>query len=169
LIVNAELPPAVTDVGLSAAVGPAGLTVALRLTVPALPLVTAVVIVLFPFDPWAIVTVVGEALIEKSLAGTEVGLGVGVGLGLGVAVAVGVGLGLGVAVAVAVGVGVGVGLGVTVALGVGVGVGLGAPPPQLANLNEPMRVLQLNAPLLGIYSVVNQKVQSSVGSTLIEL
>ena len=38
-------------------------------------------------------------------------------------------------------------------------------PPQPANLNEPIRVLQLKAPFVGMYSVVNQNVQSSVGST----
>jgi hypothetical protein len=42
-------------------------------------------------------------------------------------------------------------------------------PPQFVNLNEPMRVRQLNAPLLGMYSVVYQNVQSSDGSTVIEL
>ena len=43
------------------------------------------------------------------------------------------------------------------------------PPPQLGNLNVPTCVLQLNAPLALRYSVVYQKVQSSAGSTLIEL
>ena len=40
--VSVEEPPAVTEVGLSAAVGPVGETLAVRLTVPAEPLVTAV-------------------------------------------------------------------------------------------------------------------------------
>src|SRR5438132_771024 len=40
-----------------------------------------------------------------------------------------------------------------------------AVPPQPGNLNEPIRVLQLNAPVVFRYSVVYQKVQSSVGST----
>ena len=40
---------------------------------------------------------------------------------------------------------------------------------QLGNLNEPMRVFQLKVPLAGMYSLVYQKVQSSEGSTLIEL
>ena len=66
------------------------------------------------------------------------------------------------------GVGVGVGVAVGVGVGVAVGVGVGL-PPQLANLNEPIRVLQLNAPSLGMYSFVYQNVQSSDGSTLIEL
>jgi hypothetical protein len=65
LTVNVALPPAVTDVGLSEVVGPAGLTLALRFTVAALPLVTAVLMVLLPLDPCAMLTLVGEALIEK--------------------------------------------------------------------------------------------------------
>src|SRR5438874_11024161 len=40
---------------------------------------------------------------------------------------------------------------------------------QLANLNVPTRVCQLNVPLAVRYSVVYQKVQSSVGSIAIEL
>jgi hypothetical protein len=58
LTVNVALPPAVTEAGLSDAVGPAGLTLALRFT--------AVLMVLGPLDPWAMLTLVGEALIEKS-------------------------------------------------------------------------------------------------------
>src|SRR3954471_6207685 len=42
----------------------------------------------------------------------------------------------------------------------------GGVEPQPGNLKEPMRVLQLNAPSALRYSVVYQKVQSSVGSTL---
>src|SRR5690242_9165055 len=42
-------------------------------------------------------------------------------------------------------------------------------PPQPGNLKEPMRVLQLKAPFAGMYSVVNQKVQSSLGSTVMLL
>ena len=105
---------------------------------------------LVPDEPCCKFSEVGLAAMVNS----EVGDAVGVGVGLGVTVGVGVGVGLGV--------GVGVGLGV----GVGVGVGV---PPQVLNLNEPMRVLQLNAPLLGMYSVVYQNVQSSDGSTVIEL
>src|ERR1700676_811176 len=41
--------------------------------------------------------------------------------------------------------------------------------PQPANLNEAMRVFQLNATLLGMYSFVYQSVQSSDGSTLMKL
>jgi hypothetical protein len=40
---------------------------------------------------------------------------------------------------------------------------------QPGNLKEPIRVLQLNAPFAGMYSVVYQKVQSSEGSTVIAL
>ena len=68
-----------------------------------------------------------------------------------------------VGVGVAVGVRVAVGVeGVLVRVGVTVGVG---EPPHPGNLNEPMRVFQGAVPVLGIYSVVNQKVQSSTGST----
>ena len=49
------------------------------------------------------------------------------------------GVGVGVGVGVAVGDGVGVAVGVAVGVGVGVG-----PPPQPGNLNEPIRVRQLN-------------------------
>jgi hypothetical protein len=58
--------------GLKDIVGPAGLTLALRLTEPALPLVTAVLTVLVPLDPWAMLTLLGEALIEKSFTTTVV-------------------------------------------------------------------------------------------------
>ena len=40
---------------------------------------------------------------------------------------------------------------------------------QPGNLNVPMRVFQLNEPVLRRYSVVYQKVQSSTGSTVIAL
>ena len=55
-----------TEVGESEAVGPEGETEAVRLTVPAEPLVTAVLIVEVPLLPCAIVRLVGLALIEKS-------------------------------------------------------------------------------------------------------
>ena len=45
----------------------------------------------------------------------------------------------------------------------------GVVPPQLGNLKEPMRVCQLKLPLLGMYSLTYQNVQSSVGSTVISL
>jgi len=67
LIVSVELFPAVTEVGASEAVTPAppGLTVALRLTVPALP-TTAVEMVLVPLPLCWIEKLVGLALMEKS-------------------------------------------------------------------------------------------------------
>src|SRR5690348_6419981 len=58
--------PAVTEVGFRLTVGPDGETLALRLTVPAEPLVTAVLIVDAPLLPWAIERLDGLALIEKS-------------------------------------------------------------------------------------------------------
>jgi hypothetical protein len=42
-------------------------------------------------------------------------------------------------------------------------------PPQLGNLNDPMRVFQLKAPLEGMYSLVYQKVQPSAGSIVMAL
>lgn len=46
---------------------------------------------------------------------------------------------------------------------------LNDPYRQPGNLNDAMRVLQLNVPLAFRYSVVYQKVQSSTGSTVIAL
>ena len=43
----------------------------------------------------------------------------------------------------------------------------GGAPPQFVNLNEPIRVCQLNEPLAGMYSVAYQNVQSSDGSIVI--
>jgi hypothetical protein len=48
------------------------------------------------------------------------------------------------------------------------GCGFGSPLHDV-NLNDPMRVLQLNVPSVWRYSVVNQNVQSSTGSTAIVL
>jgi len=42
-------------------------------------------------------------------------------------------------------------------------------PPQVENLKFAIRVFQLKLPFAGRYSVVYHKVQSSTGSTLIEL
>jgi hypothetical protein len=64
--VNVELAPAVTDVGLSVAVAPAGAPVTARSTVSAAPLVTAVEMVDVPFAPCASERLAGLALIEKS-------------------------------------------------------------------------------------------------------
>jgi hypothetical protein len=70
--VNVEELPAVTEVGESEAVGPEGETEAVRLTVPAEPLVTAVLIVEVPLPPAETERLVGLALIEKSFDPTAV-------------------------------------------------------------------------------------------------
>src|SRR5438270_720380 len=46
---------------------------------------------------------------------------------------------------------------------------VGGGVPQLGNLNVAMRVFQLKVPLAGMYSVANQNVQPSTGSTAIAL
>ena len=101
---------------------------------------------------------------KPPLVTPPLGGGVGVG-GIGVGVG-GTGVGVG-------GTGVGVGVpGALVGVGVGgwvVGVGVGVEPPQLLNLNEPMRVFQLKAPFDGMYSLVYQNVQPSDGSTVMAL
>ena len=66
MTVNVDEPPAVTEAGESEAVGPDGETEAVRLTVPAEPLVTAVLIVEVPLLPCEMVKLAGLALIEKS-------------------------------------------------------------------------------------------------------
>ena len=66
LTVNVAELPAVTELEGSEAVGPEGETEAERLTEPAEPLVTAVLIVDVPLPPVAIERLVGLALIEKS-------------------------------------------------------------------------------------------------------
>src|SRR5437879_3697675 len=70
--VSVELPPAVTDVGLSDAVAPLGTPVTERLTVCALPEVTAVEIVLVPEAPCTRLKLVGLAAIEKLFGGLTV-------------------------------------------------------------------------------------------------
>lgn len=65
-MVSVEVLPAVTEVGFSEAVGPEGETEAVRLIVPAEPLITAVLMVEVPLLPCEIVRLVGLALIEKS-------------------------------------------------------------------------------------------------------
>jgi hypothetical protein len=72
LTVRVELPPAVTEVGLSEAVAPLGTPETLRLTVCALPAVTAVEIVLEPEVPCARLKLVGLAEIEKSFTAVTV-------------------------------------------------------------------------------------------------
>ena len=66
--VSVELPPAVTEVGLSVAVAPAGEPLTVRLIVSAEPLVTAVEIVDVPFAPCTSERLAGLALMEKSFA-----------------------------------------------------------------------------------------------------
>ena len=66
LRVMVEEPPAVTEAGLKLTVVPAGWPLALRLTVCAEPLVTAVLIVEVPLPPCATLRLPGLAPIEKS-------------------------------------------------------------------------------------------------------
>src|SRR5512140_294724 len=61
------LPPAVTLVGVSVAVTPAGRPLTERATVSALPEMTAVVMPVPPEAPWAIERLAGLAAMEKSL------------------------------------------------------------------------------------------------------
>src|SRR5438132_289336 len=72
LNVRVELPPAVTDPGLNDAVVPAGTPVALRVTLSAEPLVTAVEMVDVALPPCTAETLLGVALIEKSLGAVTV-------------------------------------------------------------------------------------------------
>ena len=69
LTVIVEEPPALTEVGLKLTVVPAGAPLALRATVCAEPLVTAVLIVDVPLLPCWTLRLVGFALIEKSSVG----------------------------------------------------------------------------------------------------
>ena len=46
---------------------------------------------------------------------------------------------------------------------------VGGGVPQFGNLKVAMRVFQLKVPLLGMYSVANQNVHPSTGSTAIAL
>src|SRR5664280_3894765 len=73
--VMVELPPAVTDVGLKVTVVPDGAPLALRLTVWATPLVTAVETVDVVLEPAVTVPEVGEAAMEKSLGGGDADAG----------------------------------------------------------------------------------------------
>ena len=65
-IVSVELPPAVTVLGLKAAVAPAGRPVALSVSVCAFPLVTLVLMLEVALEPWTTDTLLGLAPIEKS-------------------------------------------------------------------------------------------------------
>ncbi len=66
---SVEDPPALTEAGLNVAVTPLGAPETVRLTVAALPEVTAVEIVLVPLDPCATDTDAGFALMLKSFTG----------------------------------------------------------------------------------------------------
>ena len=68
--VRMALPPAITEVGLSEAVTPAGAPLTERLTVFVTPEVSAVLIVDVPDAPWFTLRAAGLALIEKSLGAT---------------------------------------------------------------------------------------------------
>src|SRR5437764_499262 len=64
---SVALLPAVTDPGLSEALAPLGTPETARLTVPAVPLVTAVEVLIEPLVPCTRLKLVGMAEIEKSL------------------------------------------------------------------------------------------------------
>jgi len=67
--VRVELPPVVTEVGLSPADASLGVPLTVRLTVSAEPLVRAVEMVELPLWPWTKERLVGFALMEKSFGG----------------------------------------------------------------------------------------------------
>jgi hypothetical protein len=68
--VSVELAPAEIGLGLKPALVPEGTPVALKLTLCAEPVVTAVEMVLVALPPWEALTLLGFALIEKSEAVT---------------------------------------------------------------------------------------------------
>lgn len=111
MTLSVDEPPAVTEVGFRVAVAPAGVPLTNRFTVPAVPVVKAVLMVDVLPAFAASDRLVGLALIEKSFAG-------------------------------------------------------GAHP---GKVKEAIFVLQLNAPVAFRYSLVYQKVQSFVGSTVMAL
>lgn len=167
--VSLDVPvPPVTVVGVKFLLTPLGSADVVRPTVPVNPLLGVMVTVVDTLPPFrGSCRLVGETLMEKS--GAPGGVAVAVGVFVGVGVLVGVLVGVGVLVDVP-GVGVLVAVDVGVLVGVGVGVLVGpVEPPQDGNLNEAMRVLQLKVPLVFSYSEVNQKVQSSTGSTVMAL
>ena len=119
-----------------------------------------------PFDPGYAGRAINYVLSAKRHGrGAGVGRGRGVGAGLGVGVCLGVDVAVGVAdadaVAVAVGVAVAVAVGVALGVGDAVGVGLGVAP---ARLNAPIRNRHPMELVVGTYSLMYQKVVSSVGS-----
>src|SRR3989442_4255883 len=67
--VSVELPPALIGFGLKDGVTPGGNPLALSVTLSATPLLTPVEIVEVVLPPWAAETLLGLALIEKSLGG----------------------------------------------------------------------------------------------------
>jgi len=70
---SVALLPAVTDPGLSEALAPLGTPETARLTVPAVPLVTAVEMLIEPLVPCTRLKLVGLAEIEKSLPADAAG------------------------------------------------------------------------------------------------
>src|SRR4051794_10384409 len=116
----------------------------------------------------AVSVLVGVDVLVGVLVGVLEGVLVGVLVGVRVKVLLGVKVGVIVKVGVRVKVGGMVKVGVRVGVGVMVG-GRGGvlvgPATQEGNLNELMRVCQGAPPDVGRYSVVNQNVQSSEGST----
>ena len=169
VIVSVEdpVPPdaRLTGLGLKDAEVLAGRPDTLKVTLPLNPLVEVSVTVYVVLADRLTDRLAGLAPSRKSGAfglGVAVAVGVFVGVLVGTLVAVLTGVFVGARVALAVGVFVG-SPGVLVAVGVGVA----APPPHDGNLNEPIRVCHGAPPVVGMYSVVNQKVQSSTGSTAI--
>ena len=181
LIVSVEepVPPdaRLTGLGLKDAEVLAGRPDTLKVTLPLNPLVEVSVTVYVVLADRLTDRLAGLAPSKKSGAfglGVAVAVGVFVGVLVGTLVGVFVAVLVGVLVAVFTGVLVGGRVGVAVGVLVGspgvlvaVGVAVGAVPPQEGNLNEPMRVCQGAPPVVGMYSLVNQKVQSSTGSTAI--
>src|SRR2546427_69694 len=82
--VSVELPPAVTTPGLRDAVAPDGNPLAESVTLSAEPLIAAVEMVDGGLPPWAAATLLGLALIEKSVgAGVTVSVTVAFGVAVG--------------------------------------------------------------------------------------
>ena len=140
-MVSVELPvppgDKVTEGGLKLAVVLLGRALTDRLTLP-LKLLSEVSVTAYVTLPGRTsVLVDGLTLMLKSGA-----------LGIGVLVGVLVGVFVGVFVGVLVATGTAVLVGVLVATGTGVLVGVGGMPPQPGNLKLPMRVRQLNVPVV---------------------
>src|SRR5258708_7012025 len=69
MIVSLDVAPALTTTGLKDQPSPFGDEVALKLIASAVPVTSAVLMVLVPLLPWMIVRLLGLAVIEKSLPG----------------------------------------------------------------------------------------------------